>query len=191
MAISFDKEKEYLPLAQKYGSKYGVSPALILAHIKQESSFNPNAYRNEPAINDASMGLMQMLVRTAKSFDSGATLDKLRNPEYSIDLGTQYISQNLRKWPKLQDAIAAYNAGVPRLDEEGYYVNSKGDRMVQKYVDKVYGNYVEYNDWLGQGAKSFDLTMMNPVWPILFIASGVTFIVVRRLYGSSDRVGSR
>lgn len=172
-----------MPLVTRASQKYNVAPALILAHAKQESSFNPLAYRAEPAINDASMGLMQMLVKTAKSFDPNATIEKLKDPAYSIDLGTAYIAQNLKKWPNVLDAIAAYNAGTPRKDEEGYYVNSKGKRNVQDYVNKVYKNYEKYRQWLQQGSKEIDVTLIDPIWVALFVAAGIGYIVVRRYYG--------
>lgn len=186
MAMLFTQEQKYLPLVTAASQKYNVPVALILGHIKQESSFNPNAYRAEPAINDASMGLMQMLVKTARSFDSSATLEKLRDPAYSIDLGVAYIAQNLKKWPEVKDAIAAYNAGVPRKNEKGQYVNSKGVPNVQSYVDKVYKNYLEYQTWLEHGAKKVDVAMIDPIWVFLFIAAGIGYIVVRRYYGKKS-----
>lgn len=183
----FTKEMGILPIVLQASQKYNVAPALILAHIKQESSFNPLAYRAEPQIGDASTGLMQILVGTAKSFDSSVSIEKLKDPVYNIDLGTAYIAQNLKKWPNILDAIAAYNAGTPRKDEEGYYVNSKGVRNVQEYVNKVYKNFEDYTKWLQHGAKNIDVTIVEPIWIVVFgIATvGIGYLVLRRYYGTA------
>lgn len=184
--LLYTSEKKYLPLVQEASQKYGVPTALILGHIKQESAFNPLAYRAEPAINDASMGLMQVLERTAKTIDPNATLERLKDPAYNINIGTAYIAQNLKRYNNnVKDAIAAYNAGTARKDAEGYYVNSKGVRNVQGYVDKVYKNYENYTTWLAEGADTVSLTNFDPLDPWLIfsvLGLGVVFILVRRYY---------
>lgn len=58
--------EKYIDLINQYADKYNVDPALVAAIVEQESTWNPNAYRYEPLINDASYGLMQTLYGTAK-----------------------------------------------------------------------------------------------------------------------------
>ena len=113
------------------GKKYGVEPALIKAHIKQESNWDVNASRYEVNKGDASWGLMQLLLATARQVlnDPNLTTTQLIQPRTNIEAGTKFISQNLNRWGNMRDAIAAYNAGSPRIGKDGQYVN-------QDYVTK-------------------------------------------------------
>ena len=177
----FTKEKEYLPLVEAASAKYNVPAALILGHIKQESSFNPKAYRAEPQINDGSTGLMQVLLNTARSMDKGVTVEKLYDPAYNIDIGTRYIAKNMQRYPgDLQSAIAAYNAGSAFKDANGRYVSGSGKIDVQGYVDKVYGNTLAYQDWLKDGGEaSVQFSYWDLIIPIV-IAGAVFYFVWNR-----------
>jgi len=158
MSLTFDKELAILPIVKDAAAKYNVPSALILAHIKQESAFDPNAYRAEPAIGDASTGLMQVLLGTARQFSPDVTEAEMYDPAFNIDVGTAYIAKNLERYNgNVQDAIAAYNAGTARKNEDGEYVNSKGVTNVQRYVDKVYANYNNYSSWIAAGASKIDV----------------------------------
>ena len=112
---------------QRYGQlcvaaakQYGVPVELIVATIATESSGDANARRQEPRINDESVGLMQTLVATArnatgrKNLRSGDLLD----PRTSIEAGTAYIAQQrTTTWYDPPLVAAAYNAGSLRRDE--------------------------------------------------------------------------
>jgi len=176
----FTKEKTYLPYVLAAGEKYHVPPALILGHIKQESSFNPNAYRAEPQINDGSTGLMQVLLATAKGMDKSATVTKLYDPIYNIDIGTRYIAKNLTRYNNnMKDAIAAYNAGSAFKTAEGRYVSGSGKIDVQGYVDKVYSNTLIYQNWLkGGGEATIQFSYWDLAVPILI--AGVVFLWIWR-----------
>lgn len=129
------------PLINEIGSKYGVEPALIKAHIKQESNWDTNATRFEPHLNDSSWGLMQVLLSTAKEIlgNSSLTASQLLDPRVNIEAGTAYIAKNMKRYGgAISDVIAAYNAGSARFLKDGYtYIN-------QDYVDKVWKNYSLY-----------------------------------------------
>lgn len=128
------------PIIQQMASKYAVDPNLIKAHIKQESNWDVNASRYEAHKGDASWGLMQLLLGTARQVLSqpNLTTTDLINPKTNIEAGTKLIAENWRRWGNMRDAIAAYNAGSPRIDlKTGKYVN-------QDYVDKVWNNYLMY-----------------------------------------------
>ena len=121
-------------------SKYNVEPALIKAIIESESNWNPNAYRSEPHIKDASWGLMQVLLQTARevSGNSSLTTSELLKPEVNIDIGTRYIAKQLIRYSgNIKNAISAYNAGTANKNLLGIYAN-------QAYVDKVYSAYKRY-----------------------------------------------
>jgi soluble lytic murein transglycosylase-like protein len=94
--------------------KWNVPPDWIQAVILTESSGNPNAYRAEPAINDASYGLMQLLYSTAQSLGYTGSPDGLYDPGVNIDLGTKLLSQLREKYgDDVQAVYSAYNSGSP------------------------------------------------------------------------------
>lgn len=186
MATLFLTEQKYQAPIYLASQKYGVPMELIMGHIKQESGYNPNAYRAEPAINDASYGMMQLLLKTAQSLDPSATVDKLYDPAYNIDLGTRLIAQNLKKYGNVSDAIAAYNAGIPRKNEKGEYVNSKGVTNVQFYVDQVTKYMNQYSEWMKGGKKIVEFSWLDSIIPILLIGFAIYYFVNR---GESDAEG--
>jgi hypothetical protein len=105
----------------KAATQYKVPVELIVATICTESSGHPEAQRNEPHwIDDiktpgqASAGLMQTLISTARDMLPGVQVDRqsLLDPEQSIMAGTAYISyqrQSTHLDPPL--VACAYNAG--------------------------------------------------------------------------------
>ena len=133
------------PIISEMAKKYSIEPALIKAHIKAESNWDVNASRYEVHKTDSSWGLMQLLLVTAREVLGNPTLSttQLIQPRVNIEAGTKFISQNLNRFGNMRDAIAAYNAGSPRLNAQGKYVN-------QAYVDKVTKNYEIYKA-LGTG----------------------------------------
>lgn len=94
------------------------------------------AFRNrvsqdtERALQSVSWGLMQVMGSVCRELHYVDSLIKLGNdPRLGAKYGCMKLAQLMKKYPKLEDAIASYNAGSPRkLD--GRYVN-------QDYVDKV------------------------------------------------------
>jgi len=149
--------------------RYGVPVALIKAIIGQESAFRPTAYRLEAAINDASIGLMQILYATARGvgYDGpvgdATKMTGLYNPNTNITFGTAYLdSQLARAGGNIRDAISAYNGGWrPALgfgrlaqtvltvclmrDTAGKCIQSRkvaiGEYANQPYVNAVMTNY--------------------------------------------------
>lgn len=133
------------PIIVEMGAKYNIEPALVKAIIKTESNWDVNASRFEVHKGDASWGLMQLLLATARSVLKipDMTTTQLIQPRINIEAGTKLIAENLNRWGNMRDAIAAYNAGSPRLGKDGKYVNAA-------YVDKVYNAYQVYKK-LGTG----------------------------------------
>lgn len=192
MTILFNKEQEYLPVVNAVSQTTGVPSALILAHIKQESAFNPRAFRNEPKIKDASYGLMQLLLGTASKMDINATPEKLYDPAYNITLGATYIAQNLARYPgDIQSAIASYNAGTAYKDANGKYISKSGND-VQHYVDKVMRNYNTYSEWLGRGAQLFDPMIDSRLVVTFFALSGLVLLTaIGGRYAGYNRSSAR
>lgn len=92
--------------------------AAVKAVVAAESAFNPSATRGEAQIGDASIGLMQVLLSTARRLgfpgDSGdrTRLTGLYTPGTNIFIGTKYLHSLLRQTGgNLDAAFSAYNGG--------------------------------------------------------------------------------
>jgi len=129
-------------------SKYRVDPNLVKAVIKHESNWDVNASRYETHLNDTSWGLMQVLLKTAKWIlnNDKLTIQDLIKPNVNIEAGTKYLGYLLGKYPNVNDVMAAYNAGSPRRNKDGSYVN-------QAYVDRVSKYYAMYKLLGSTGTK--------------------------------------
>jgi soluble lytic murein transglycosylase-like protein len=89
----------------------GQDPALVLAFCQVESSFNPQAYRAEPKIHDASYGLMQILYQTAISLGFAGTADQLFDPQTNVLWGCQALNYFQSKGFSLPAEADIYNVG--------------------------------------------------------------------------------
>ena len=127
------------PIINEMSRKYNIESALIRGIIKAESNWDVNASRYEAHKSDASWGLMQVMLATARKILNRPDLSttQLINPRVNIEAGTKTLAENWTRWGNLSDAIAAYNAGSPRLGKDGKYVN-------KEYVSKVLKNYEAY-----------------------------------------------
>lgn len=162
-------------LVTNVATQYGVPPALVKATIKQESNWDVNASRYEQHLGDSSWGLMQLLLKTAQTTlgNPNLTIQQLIEPTTNITAGTRYLGILLNRYGNLRDAVAAYNAGSPRLGKDGRYVNAD-------YVDNVYRYFLMY-DALGPVA-SLIVTKTNP-----YISLGlIGFVVVGGLVFLSE-----
>lgn len=136
-------------------AKYRVEPEIIKAIIKRESDYKPSAVREEPKLNppDASIGLMQVLVGTARWVmnDQSITRQMLYDIQFNVDVGTKYIAKQLSRYSgDIKKALASYNAGSARYKADGTtFIN-------QDYVDYTYGWYLRYLD---ESGKSFGPAM--------------------------------
>ena len=132
----------------------GVDPALVLALIKQESGFDPNAVSRVGA-----RGLMQLMPATAVEQARRENLapfhpDSLFRPAVNVRLGVAYLRDVLRRHggdPSL--ALAHYNAGptalarwMPRLQGRpiAEAVEDIGYAETREYVKRVGANWRTY-----------------------------------------------
>ena len=106
-------DENYDEIISRAAERYSVPFEWLKAIIGTESSFNPRAYRAEPSINDASYGLMQLLVRTARSLGFDGTTEELFDPEVNIMLGAKLIGEELlpRCGATFEAVYSAYNSG--------------------------------------------------------------------------------
>ena len=91
---------------------------MVLAIIEAESTGNPKAYRGEAALHDGSIGLMQILLATARGMGytgiSGdpANLNGLFYPQTNIHYGVKYLTDLWARLGNAADVASAYNGGV-------------------------------------------------------------------------------
>ena len=94
----------------------GLEPSLVLAVIRTESTFQPDAVSPKGAI-----GLMQLLPSTAEEVAAELGLDwdgahQLLEPDLNIELGTYYLRKLADYYHGDMDlALEAYNRGPTRL----------------------------------------------------------------------------
>lgn len=143
----------YFKQVQNNAGHYKNDTALIMAIIREESHFNPDAQSGAGAV-----GLMQLMPETAhevgeKSGYQFNTSD-LFNPELNIKIGNIYYSQ-LRNSLENKDisAVAAYNGGIGSVQKwKDVLKYSDTDEFVEQipydetknYVYKVMKSYWNY-----------------------------------------------
>ena len=138
------KYKEYVGA---YSGKYNVDPFLVLAIIKAESKFDPDAVSPKDA-----RGLMQISLKTGQW---GAQILKLNgydgnslfDPETNISIGCWYLKILAEEFDGNTDLmLAAYNGGSGNVREwlknkdyssTGKSLDKVPFRETQKYIKKV------------------------------------------------------
>ncbi|OCL26320.1 hypothetical protein U472_09940 [Orenia metallireducens] len=143
-------------IIEKKAKKHGIPTKLIAAIIKIESNGNTYATRYEPNYRwlykveefanhsmasfdteengqKTSWGLMQVMGAVARERGfKGDFFTELCDPLLGIEYGCKHLKHYYNRYGNWEDAVASYNAGSPRKDDNGAYVN-------QAYVDKVFG----------------------------------------------------
>ncbi len=134
--------------------RQGVDPLLVVALIRQESYFDPEAVSPANA-----QGLMQLLPATARSEAAAlgwpdAKAGRLDDPKVNMALGIRHLSALLRRWEgDLIKALAAYNGGAAAVEkwqaryghlEPDEFVESLTYRETRDYVKRVLANYRAY-----------------------------------------------
>jgi len=98
-----------MQLAREAARNAGVPEDLFLSLIQQESGFDPNALSPKGAV-----GLAQLMPGTAKELGVDP-----QNIEQNLAGGARYLSQMMSRFPDLNMALAAYNAGPTRVAKLG------------------------------------------------------------------------
>jgi hypothetical protein len=131
-------------------------PALIKAVISAESAWNPSALRAEPQINDASYGLMQILLGTARGMMPTATATDLLDPSTNVDLGTRYLAAQLNRFG-YPGALAAYNGGPGNVAKW-----QVGQHPQQANVDRYVATVDSYYSWFIQNDPALAVAGTGP-----------------------------
>jgi soluble lytic murein transglycosylase len=140
-------------LVAEQSAAYAVDPLLMLALMRQESSFDPRAQSGAQA-----MGLTQIVPATAQNIagrlgDDGFVLRDLFKPAVSIQFGTWFVSQLLGEYRgRLFPTLAAYDAGGGNVsrwlqrftDDPDLLVEQIPFAETQTYLKIVYDNYFHY-----------------------------------------------
>ncbi len=155
-------------LVSEHAAARRLDPYLVLALIRQESSFDPDAA--SPA---AALGLMQLLVPTASRL-AGAEIGRpaLTDPATNVRLGTQYLRELLDRYDGNPcKALAAYNAGEDAVRkwearapdaEADEFVETISYRETRRYVKAVLGNYRRYRRLYGAPGEERALQFAGP-----------------------------
>jgi len=141
------KDLPYAASINQAGTRYGVSPGLIAAVIKAESSFESRALSKAGAY-----GLMQVMPGTWRlvnrqvlvcrgRHDGECSSDCFYNPELNIAIGTCYLSQLAKRYDgHMEWAVAAYNAGPGVVDKYG---GIPPYTETTEYVERVVGYWYQ------------------------------------------------
>jgi soluble lytic murein transglycosylase-like protein len=105
----------YENLIREASDKNRLDPYLVMALIRQESAFNPNAKSWVGAT-----GLMQIMPATGQELGDRVygtfSTSRLADPEVNVDLGTRYLRRVIDLFDgNIELALAGYNGGPYRI----------------------------------------------------------------------------
>lgn len=139
----------------KASENTNIHPLLLLSLSKQESAFLPTATSRANAL-----GLMQLLLSTAKEVSPKVTREDLFTPSVNTQVGSKYLQKLLERFESIPLALAAYNAGPSRAaqwQKKLLEYSSMRDKFdvdafidfipfteTRKYVGNILRNYAWY-----------------------------------------------
>lgn len=144
---------KYMDSVEKYAEEFGIDKYLLLAFIKTESGFDPNAKSNADAI-----GLTQITEETFAWIKlklcpkEELVFEDLYNPDTSIRFGAYYISRNLERYKgDVSTAAAAYHSGWGTVDSllkeyETEILTQFPYNQMEHYVYKINKAYDAYQE---------------------------------------------
>jgi soluble lytic murein transglycosylase len=141
-------QRQYYPLGYQTeiaesAARHRISPYLVAAVINAESSWGAEQVSGVGAI-----GLMQVMPQTARDLAGSKRVDrrkfppdKLLDPATNIEYGTAYLRYLVDRYHEVEMALAAYNAGLSRVDQWAKKGNNIRSTIefpeTKKYVLKV------------------------------------------------------
>lgn len=136
-----------------YAEQFDIDGALIASVANTESAFNENAKSSKGAI-----GIMQLMPSTARwvaeKMNEEFQEEKLFDGEYSLKLGSYYLSYLVKSFDDVKLGLCAYNAGPSNvrswLANKEYSQDGKTLSIIpfdetKQYLNKVYKNYSYYS----------------------------------------------
>jgi soluble lytic murein transglycosylase len=140
--------KEFI---DKYSSQFGVDPLFVLAVIREESRFQPDAGSYAGAL-----GLMQIIPKTGKGIASQLGIANFSNsmlldPETSIKMGAYYLSKQLESFNQNKYyASGAYNGGPGAMNK---WISKWGDKDMDEFIE--YMPYEETRNYIRKVMGSY------------------------------------
>ena len=106
---------EYGDMIKRECNFYKLDWRLVLAIIRQESYFNPEAVSHAGAL-----GFMQIMPRTGAGLQNQLSLEDTRTPQNNLIAGIYYYASLVSQFSEFGDekykfALASYNAGLGRV----------------------------------------------------------------------------
>ncbi len=140
-------------IVAEQASAHSVDPLLLLALMRQESSFDPRALSGAQA-----MGLTQVVPATARNIATKLgynhfALRDLYRPDVSVEFGAYFLSELVGQYQgELFPTLAAYDAGGGNVstwiksytDDPDLLVEQIPFEETQMYLRIVYDNYWHY-----------------------------------------------
>lgn len=136
-----------------YAQQFEIDGALIASVANAESGFNETAKSSKGAI-----GVMQLMPSTAKwvaeRMGEQFQEEKLFDGEYSLKLGSFYLSYLIKSFDDEKLGLCAYNAGPTcvrswlansKYSQDGKTLSVIPFTETRQYIDKVYKNYNYYS----------------------------------------------
>lgn len=134
----------WTPLLSLWAREENLDPAWILATVKVESNFNPDAVNKGPGDGErgGAWGLGQMTLKTARGLGYSGSAEGLLDPRTNIRLVAALHKQNGAPGANPQDVFSRYNSGkdfyhaptvtrqtyVPRaMDAFNFYSRNRGN----------------------------------------------------------------
>jgi soluble lytic murein transglycosylase len=142
----------YSDLIVKYSHENDLDPFLVMAVIKVESNFVPDAHSGYAG------GLMQLTEETAEwnARDMGIDDDyDYMDPEINIKFGCHYLRHLIDIYSDVDTALAAYNGGMGNVSawlkdssysDDGVTLKYIPFPETRKYVEKVNKNWEHYKN---------------------------------------------
>jgi membrane-bound lytic murein transglycosylase F len=147
--------RNYGPVIKTYSKRYGFDWRLILAIIRQESRFSPQAVSHKGAF-----GLMQIMPVTGREVSLVLGIENMALPRNNIRGGIFYLRSMYNRFEAADDAerlklsLAAYNAGLGRVyDAQG----------IALYFDESPNEWQSVRDALPLLSKRY-YTLHRNVW---------------------------
>jgi membrane-bound lytic murein transglycosylase F len=146
----------YGPTVKRYAQEYGFDWRLILAVMKQESRFEPEAESEKGA-----SGLMQIMPVTGAEVARSLALEDISHPGANIRAGVYYLRKLYDLYEGSSDAdrlkltLASYNAGAGRVYDA---------QELAAYLQDDPGRWQSVRDALPLLSKRYE-TLHRSVWP--------------------------
>ncbi|HOK40789.1 MAG TPA: lytic transglycosylase domain-containing protein [bacterium] len=152
------EENNYDEIIMRYSKIFMVEFELIKSVIKAESNFNEKAVSPKGA-----KGLMQLLDSTFNSMLKTANFKEknIFSPEQNIYAGTKYLAYLINKFPTLELALAAYNAGEAIVSDIGDIPDYE---ETKNYVTKVLENFNKYKELNKEESKIIIRKINNKIF---------------------------